>query len=107
MRRSVRAAVCTGLALLLLILMLRQTSRQEVRGLLRGFNIGRLVVTLAILVTSYLVRGLLWQTMLQPVKGDLRFANAVNRYILSTSMNNLLLFRLGELARRLCPGEQG
>jgi len=107
MRRSVRAAVCTGLALLLLILMLRQTSRQEVRGLLRGFTIGRLLVALAILLASYLVRGLLWQTMLKPVKGDLRFANALNRYILSTSMNNLLLFRLGELARRLCPGEQG
>jgi uncharacterized protein (TIRG00374 family) len=99
MRRSIRTAICTGLALLLLILMLKQTSLQEVRGLLRGFTIGRLGVALAILLASYLVRGLLWQTMLKPVKEDLRFANALSGYILSTSINNLLPFRLGELAR--------
>lgn len=99
MRRSVRTAICTGLALLLLIFMLKQTSLHEVRGLLRGFTIVRLLVALAILLASYLVRGLLWQTMLKPVKGDIRFANALSGYILSTSINNLLPFRLGELAR--------
>jgi len=87
--------------------MLKQTSLQEVRGALRGFTIGRLLVALAILLASYLVRGLLWQTMLKPLKGDPRFANALSGYIISTSMNNFLPFRLGKLARRLCPGDRG
>jgi len=99
MRRSVRTAIFTGLALLLLILMLKQTNLEEVRGLVTGFTLGRLSVALAILLASYLVRGLLWQTMLKPLKGELRFANTLVGYILSTTINNLLPFRLGELVR--------
>ena len=98
MRRHLRTLVIIGLTVGLVAFFLRNAHLDRVWASMRGARVDLLVVSLMVMVLSYVIRVERWRRLLQPI-GDASFANAGRATMIGFAANALLPGRVGEALR--------
>lgn len=71
----------------------------EVGAALRGVHLGWVALSATVLFTEFLIRTLRWKLLLRPLAPDARFGRLFVATVIGMSMNVVLPFRAGDLAR--------
>lgn len=98
MRNILRTVIVIGLAVGLVALFLRNADLHQVWASVRAAHPGYLVLSLVVLVLTFLVRAVRWQYLLEPI-GTTRFRSVFRTTVIGFGASAVLPARAGEVIR--------
>jgi uncharacterized protein (TIRG00374 family) len=103
MKKRTGLILCMGISCIAIVWLIQKVDWRDVQHTVRQVNVFWLISAAIIYLLGFFPRGLRWKLMLSP-SGSVPLSESTQVVMLGYAVNNLMPFRLGELARAYLMG---